>query len=377
MPEATLEQIRELIDRGRVSYFTLDSNIFEAFGNNLDYPVLRKLDQFKDTQIGVVFSDIVAREVCAHIAEDAGDAQRKLKKALRNHKNRWSASYDQDELARTLDLGARPEAFAAQRFSAYVEHVGAAIVPLDGNTHPATIFDLYFAFEPPFAKKVNKQHGFPDAFALLSLEQLAARSHGMILAVSADKDWQSFAAASQYLLCTNDLVAILDLFNQSGRLDADRALAMLLEGQAPSLADSIDSAFEYRLGNANYHIEAHSDYDVETEALDAALQHWEILTERPPRIVASNSETVTFSFFVNALINFYVSIEYLIYDSVDEDYLSMGTEEVEREVYKQLEVVVALARGETGEVNPVDVEVSEEPFTVEFGDVYPDWGYEE
>ncbi|WP_210237952.1 hypothetical protein, partial [Mesorhizobium sp. M2D.F.Ca.ET.223.01.1.1] len=89
MPELTEQQIRDGIADHSIAAITLDTNVFDRYGCSLGFPVLRKLDQFRESDIDFFLSDIVRNEVTNHIAAEAEETRRILKKAFKDHGRRW------------------------------------------------------------------------------------------------------------------------------------------------------------------------------------------------------------------------------------------------------------------------------------------------
>src|SRR5262249_33691704 len=89
-------------------------------------------------------------------------------------------------------------ALAQARLNAFFDAIGARIIPFETVT-VSKLLDLYFAPAPPFSASGKKKSEFPDAIALLSLETWARTKGKRILAVSADKDWITFAEQCDHI----------------------------------------------------------------------------------------------------------------------------------------------------------------------------------
>ena len=70
---------------------------------------------------------------------------------------------------------------------------------------------------PPFEEPDKKKHEFPDAIALLSLEEWAEVNKTRILAVSCDRGWAAFAAESEWIVVDSDLASALAELPNAGR----------------------------------------------------------------------------------------------------------------------------------------------------------------
>jgi hypothetical protein len=63
MPKLTDEELAAAIGAGEVGAVTLDTSVFDKYGDNLRRGTLRSLEQFRGTNTNVVFSDVIIGEV--------------------------------------------------------------------------------------------------------------------------------------------------------------------------------------------------------------------------------------------------------------------------------------------------------------------------
>src|SRR5271165_3376308 len=174
MPDLSEAEIRAKIADGTIFGLSIDTAVFDKYGCNLDFTVLHKLDQFKGSSTALLFSEIVVSEVKNHIARDARETQRELKKAIRNQGKRWKTGIDTVTLPDALALLADPIQAAEAQLKDYVAAVGGDVIPASGSIDiTRELLRRYFTAEPPFDNNDQKKHEFPDGFALLSLEAVA------------------------------------------------------------------------------------------------------------------------------------------------------------------------------------------------------------
>ena len=69
---------------------------------------------------------------------------------------------------------------------------------------------MYFEPSPPFEGTGKKKNEFPDAIALITLEDWAREPEKKILAVSKDHGWVSFAEKSEFIDINKELPAALE-----------------------------------------------------------------------------------------------------------------------------------------------------------------------
>jgi hypothetical protein len=370
VPTFQNDEIKARIADGSISAITVDTSIFDRYGCNLEYAVLGKLDQFRTGNTNVLISEIVKNEVQSHIARDAAESQRTLKSALSSHRKRWKLSNEDTAAPDAFRIADDPAAAAEEQFEAYVTKIGAEII---AASNPAEIsvevLRRYFEVEPPFEAGDKKKHEFPDAFALVSLEAWATRRETLLLCVSADKGWRDFADKSPRLVWIKSLDEALSLFNDSGRPVAEQVLARLQSNAAPDILTAIESAFEYRLDDHDYHIEAWSALEFEAEPLVATLQSIDWDSASAPVVVASDDDSVTFSFNLTALVGFEALFSYFHHDSIDRDYVSIGSEEEYKERHIEFELVLEVSRDDDPEI--FEAQIAKRYFEVNFGEIEP------
>lgn len=370
MPALNDDEIKARIADGSISAITIDTQIFDKYGCNLRYALLRKLDQFRGGNISVLISEIVAGEIKSHIARDAAETLRALNSAVKSHRKRWLLSEPDSTLPATFKTAEDPAAIAAAQLAEYLEAIDGKILPA---TEPATVapevLRRYFAADPPFEASEKKKHEFPDAFALLSLEAWAAQQQTLLLCVSGDGGWRDFSTQSERLVWVCDLNQALSFFNESGRTIADQTVILLRAGETPEFTAEIDRAFEYRLDDQDYHIEAWSALEFEAEPLSAVVQSIDWDSASPPSVVAADDDCVTFTVRLTATVEFEALFSYHHYDSFDRDYVSLGSEEesVQRDI--EFELAIEVSREEPIQI--VQVEVAKRFFEVNFGEVEP------
>jgi hypothetical protein len=176
MPDLSEAEIRAKIADGTIFGLSIDTAIFDKYGCNLDFAVLSKLNQFKGSSTTILFSEVVVNEIKNHIARDAHETQRELKRAIRNQGKRWKTGLNMAKLPDVLALSADPAKVAEDQLKDYIAAVVGEVVSASGSVDiSGELLRRYFASEPPFENNDQKKHEFPDGFALLSLEAIAQK----------------------------------------------------------------------------------------------------------------------------------------------------------------------------------------------------------
>lgn len=371
MPKLTPEELKARVAAGKVGAISLDTSIFDRHQCHLGYASLRKLDQFRDSHIDVLISEIVANEVVAHIARDAEKSQRDLQNSLKTHARRWTLDTEQAKAPQSFQLAVNPTIAAQEQFDAYKEAIGAEIVPAAFSSMTAdTVFARYFAKQPPFEKAEKKKNEFPDAFALASLEEHGAEQEQLILCVSGDGGWRDFAGASEHLVCVEDLDGALSLFNEAGQVVADRVLDLLRKDETPTISDGIDSEFAYRLDN-DFDCEADSFANFEVEPESVALQSIDWAAVPAPTVIAVDADSVTFTLDLKAVVSYGADFSFYVRDSIDKDYVGLGGTHASKDQEDYFRIVLSVSREMEGEPELFEAELARKRVVVDFGTVHP------
>ena len=103
-----------------------------------------------------------------------------------------------DRARKAVFSGAPDEEVAQRRLDEFYERCDAIVIPAD-TASSREVLDPYFKHQPPFEAMGDKKLEFPDAYALVSLEQWAQAQGCKVLVVSKDEGWKAFCEESEYL----------------------------------------------------------------------------------------------------------------------------------------------------------------------------------
>lgn len=376
MPKLTEQDLQDNIVQRRFGAITLDTNIFDKFGCKLDMQALRAPGPVANRHgVKLIFSDIVAGEVQAHICRAAADQADKLRASINQYRRAWRRSEDVAALAAPIDLAADPAVLAANEWEAYIREVGGEIVGSEGRANVGELVRRYFAEESPFMSSASKKAEFPDAIALLALEAWAMAEDTLVLAISQDGDWQAYAEASAHIVCVPDFERTLNRFNTAGQELINGLIARLRSGEADEVRSEIELELEAWLSEADFNIEARSDFSFDAQPESAALQTWEIVGE--PQVLALEGDYLTFALQLDCLIYFSADFDLSTWDSVDGDYVSLNSQTEETEAHHTVTMTLRVDRRGAPDPDVIEVEANQRRLTVDFGLVSLDWGYEE
>ena len=367
MPKLSKEAIKTAIANGSVFAISIDTAVFDAKQKTFQNAVLRRLDQFYIRDIRVVFTDVVANEMKAHLRDDALETQRNLRKALRSHTIRWrrrESAREPEYLLLNSDAGTLAEA----EFDTFVEHVNGEVIKTSDTPDVIDqILRRYFSKEPPFGPMDKRKNEFPDAFALLRLEAFAVEHGRLLLCVTPDKGWVAFATQSEYLVCVDKLEDALALFNEADQHLAETITRKWAESEGGEFLEVLANAFEYRLDDLNFNIEGSAVVPFEAEPLSAALQYISPHSIENPIVIDGDGETVTFAVHVEALVGFEASFNFYFEDSVDKDRVDLGSEEAYVEQNLSFDLTITADRSLEGCPIFHEVEVASNVLEVDFG----------
>ncbi len=125
MPKATEELLSTAIASGEIGAISLDTSIFDRYGDDLQNKVLLGLKQFKGTSIAVLFPDIVVSEVKTHITRRASETTAATLRELRSHRKTWRRKETAEELGASAHLTDDPAEFADQEWRLFVDTIEA------------------------------------------------------------------------------------------------------------------------------------------------------------------------------------------------------------------------------------------------------------
>ena len=328
MPTLSTDDLKAAIAAGDLLAVSIDTVVFDAKGRTFDHPVLRRLDQFKRREVEGRY----CRRGCA--GNESAPARGRARVAAGAQA---SPAFAQPSVAapeRRSGEGGPADRCGIRSRSRKTSFVGswkmstAKCSPCSRAPGSAQrIFDLYFSGEPPFGPGKGRKSEFPDAYALLTLEAYAAAAGKLLLCVSADKGWIEFAARSIHLVCVARLEDALELFNVADQHLAEAIVQEWLAMDAEERIEAVESAFELRLEDLDFDVEADARLDWDAEPLGAVVQFLEPDKTGRPQVIDVRDGAVTFTVEVEAQVCFEASFEFYARDSVDKDYINLGTRE--------------------------------------------------
>ena len=367
------EDIERLVIEGpRLAVaLSVDTCIFERDGYRLEGGRLKHLEQFRELPSTFLISDVVRREVLAHMVTKTVAAREALRKAMADVGDHWRAGETERDAALAALLGTSlPEVVAEERLASFLERCGATQVVADDTVGVGALMGRYFASEAPFEAAGAKKSEFPDAIALMSLEEWSRRNKKHVLVVSADRGWQTFAADSERLCCVESLEQALELFQ---RRDSTRAA--LLEHVAALLDkkrwDGLDELSDL-LADATWIDDASAqfDYDIDMEVIVEKVEFSGDTAAEALRAIDYAKGALTVVAGLVAKVQVYADFSFNM-EGVNLGNLSLN---VQRAI--EFEALLTFKDPMGAELNVSEMELVHRRQTIYFGHVEPDYSRE-
>jgi len=380
------EQVEEVPLATDCNALTIDTNVFSNAGYGIEGGLLAQLEQFENSDVDLVFSDIVRQEIRSqsHLPKKIKDARAEFQKAIRNSNRERLISDAQAGEARALLSNAKSDQeIADERLNAFMKRCGAVVVGSTAITLQE-VTAMYFASQPPFEEAGEKKSEFPDAIALLSLERWARDNKKKVLVVSKDRGWKAFCDKSDVLEHTFDLPKALAYFqphNRVQQLSQELNVVIAKDEDVNGILGSIEERIKEHVENMEIDVVATSRFYYEPSDVHAIYESHEFLAFTKDQIdldvVRVTSEVVVVRLIAQVKCTVHASFSLTMTDPIDKDEINMGSQDADTENTFETEVLVTFegdfSKGLKG-VEVSEVEVVDGMPTVEFGEIELDYG---
>lgn len=369
---------------------TIDTSIFDKNALKLDSGILKNLSQFKGKPAGIILSEIVINEIYSHLEKKSFESKKNVENAIKDasHYLQLEAEHTEEILAKIRELKNSKET-AENIINKFINDTSAKILKAEGNVQISDLISRYFTNTSPFADTGKKKNEFPDAIALLSLETYAKKNKTKILAISTDKDWASFAENSPYIDVIEDLAQGIALFSPNAESDALCKVISRKIGtpEWKNIQSQIEDALPDAISDMQITAEADSTFYYEPSNF-VEIEFIEFDFEKDPdsnAIITPIQRHVgglTIQAKVKVKAKVYTDFSLSIHDSIDDDYVSMGSASAEKEIDFDSSILFTID-GEIDYKNPDNtesdkveihsIELLKNRLTVDFGYIQPDW----
>jgi hypothetical protein len=361
---------------------TIDTSTVQQNGLRLESGLLATLQQFKTGPTTLLMTDIVINEIQSHLAKNAAEARVSALAALDNAVDNALCNDEGKVLKEAMVLALDdPDQVAKRRVANFLANSGVEVVSSE-LVNTKELAERFFAKQPPFEETGKKKNEFKDAIALMSLARWAEMQHRKILVVSADKGWAAFAHDSENLDVETSLPKALETVQtqtQSVRNSIEVFLAALeAEADAPALS-SIKDIVKDVVVDWEIEVEANSSFYYEAD--DTHLSFESISPARDFgghymfKVVRLGNDMTTFQARVNVTANAHSSFSIDVWDSVDKEYVSMGSVSRNVDVTGGCDMLLTIfgdISGDIAELEVSDLELSQGITSVDFGEIEMD-----
>lgn len=375
MPVISINELKQVVVSGRVGAISIDTSVVERYQYGFESGVLAKMSQFSRSDTTHLALDIVLHEIRAHLTKESDLARSKVTNALKPLGNSWGVDKDRrTEALRILFGNQSGDVRTEERLQGFLDDSLATVLACADFVGLPEVLSRFVDTKPPFGNKEAKKHEFPDAIALLALEGWAIKNDTTVIAVSSDGDWKRFCTESDRVYYVDDLAHALSVF-QGG---ADEAAAlfkkMLHDGKIEKLDAVLLEAIAEQSDKIDIGFEAASSWYYEAD-----LDHVEVASDKPltEQISAfdvveyeNNSLVLQTSVKINVTAYFETSFEH--WDSVDREYIGMGSSTVDQTEALDLVLIITVLF-DNGRATIDEVELLPVSTTMDFGEIEPDW----
>ncbi|MEI7708738.1 MAG: PIN domain-containing protein [Chlorobium sp.] len=365
--------------------FTIDTCIFDNYNIDFGGGLLKQLEQFLNSPVKFIISDIIHNELKSHLTKKIHDARDVISKGLDISLELKLSDQLQNKKANELLIGnGADDVIAENRILNFYANTGAKMVCADSYVCLNDLIKMYFSVKPPFENQSKKKHEFPDAFALLTLESWAKKNKSKILVVTSDQGWKKFAESSLYIDVIENLRTAISHFQPHNAANTiiEELQTAIIRQTANIILDKIEDAIKNSIENTDIFPEASSFYNLEGDTVYATyLSHKYIEQSGKPEInvIRIGDGSLVIQLLVS--ITCEVSCEFSLYfrDTIDHEDIKISEVIREQEETYLSEVLVSLSGDFSQGLKQVfvsNVEVIETLSTVDFGDIEQNWGDE-
>ncbi|MGM5049534.1 PIN domain-containing protein [Tardiphaga sp. 604_B6_N1_1] len=364
---------------------TVDTNIFDQKKLNLHSGMLARLKQFKEGSAKLVLSEIVVREVHRHLTREAETAMQALKSAIRQSGLTGVFTEPSLKALREInDQALKPKESATSALKNWMEATGCEVLPAEG-ANMKRLIGMYFAPEAPFEQAENKKNEFPDAIALITLEDWAKKNQKKILAITQDKGWIAFASESEWIDTETDLSNALQRFQKhadSAREIVANFLAAIETGDKESERAEIESRVADAVSEISPYAEASAAYNYDNDLVELSFKAMHFVQfgddQFDFKIVQFGKDEIVARLSVEITAEAQAWFSYFLYDEGDQVRIGESREKVE--LTFDAGILITLQGEFPDDYEITDFELVDVPDSVYFGDINPDYnddGYEE
>lgn len=362
MPKFLETDIKAAITRGEVRLFSIDTNIFDGYKNGLEFGLLKTLNQFKGQGVKFCLSEIVYRELQAHMIKACEESYRDFIAASKSVKGSWAIG--EKEVSLATDVLFNKQAAhdrTNERLEAFKSATDLTVIPAQGYVDVGSLVESYFSPKPPFEAKADKKNEFPDAIALMSLEGEAQKRFSLMLVVSNDKGWAEYCALSPHLICINQLGTALSLLQGLPSIIATQLADRFNSNLLPNLTKAIEGELENYIESSIAFAEAESAYFYDYDTVEASFSGF------------NDPSDNTYYIELSINVDIEASCDFTLFVTDDGDDIVVGDTSVTSKATEKFSIMIDVQGDIEGDFDVHSVEVFSGPSSFNFGHISPDY----
>lgn len=378
MPIVDEEELKQLLADGRVVAISVDTSIFDQKQLNLNSAAMQATARLKPLSFDYMLSSTVAKEVENHLESAAQDALQKAKKEV----GKAIFAFDtekptRDEILEQITGGKSASDIAKERWDKYLADSGCEVINDHSLVETSTLFDAYFAGEPPFGTG-RKKDEFPDALALNALERAAVERGTGVLVVSKDGDWRAYCEKSESLYIVPEIERALALIR-----NAPPVLKMAVHTWLLEEGDGSENVFPniaLRVENLEFSASAYPTFgeaEVSTWAGELLSIDWPREDEIDVIDFEDREEEqaarLVLSMPLDLVVRVMVELDFSVWDGIDKESVGMGGRCIEVDegmtVRATITVDVYSVGTDDQEIIYLDSEIDDPNYEIELGEV--------
>ena len=380
-----LPSAQALLEDKSVGFFSIDTDVIQSHAYKFSAGALRALPLQRPAWLTIQQTEIIEREVHAHRMEPVSKVTKELKVAIAKLQRLSGLNFNPvSQQIKAFDSESVASHNFSREFKAFVASLGGSVLPIAGPDLARQMFDRYFQEAAPF--EARKKSEFPDAAALLTLENYAKAIQKQGILISRDSGWADFAKHSDWLYCVKSLDEFAALFKSNNPLatGVTAKVSAELANTASSLSTLVQAAAEYHVAGAYWNADdAWTGFCHRVEAeVDYAhyLGHSIDLTGIGTWLVEHDPTICIIEVRATVQVSVDVSVEFFMYDTIDHEEINFGSQVISRDHEMDVDVFITL-RGDlehaTVDLLDPSIELAGGEYDLEVGEVEPDFDEEE
>lgn len=380
MPEG-LPTASDLMEHRAVTFFSIDTDVIQSLGYKFKEGALNALHFQCPIWMEMHLTEVVEREVMDHRMTPVINAIQDLKSSM-SKVNRLTG-YDLSEVEKGInevDLETLAHIKFNGEFVDFYKELRGSVLPIDGPNLARKMFSMYFSEYPPFEARKEKKSEFPDAAALLILEDFSEKNNTHGILISKDAGWLDFAKKSKSLYCVKSLEEFVALFESKGK-NADRIkeiIKSILTNEDSDFFYELERSLSNQVGGASWNFkDLYSGYGLRVEAdLDDVAYNSSVFDLENLSIwfVEHDPSVCTVEVPASVSVTLNINIDFYQYDAVDKEEIAAASNNIFKKVTVDVDVFL-ICRGNLleDEVDEwrVDIGTSGDDYRIDIGEVNP------